>query len=327
MPQGIARIPRRARNISMFKRITPVEELPQFADLPIERICVGPAARTLAVSISGDLAAPLLPIVCIPGYVRNMLDFAALRTALGRLPDPSRAVVLLDLAGRGRSPALPPKSDYSTLLDAEDVIAAVTALGIGKAIFLGQGHGGQVAMAVARRRPGLVGATILVDSGPVTNPRGLVRMRNNLRHITSIRGESAVRAALRKVLSADYPGESEARLDALSEREFWLDPRGRAQGLYDPRLLTRLDAFDFDDVLEPQWPLFDVLSHAPLMLVRTQLSDQLRRETFDEMLRRRPDAATLLISGIGSPALLDGAEEIYAIAEFAQTADGNGEDA
>lgn len=305
----------------MFKRARPVDELPQFADLPIRRICVGPAARNLAACVSGDLATASLPIVCIPGYVRNMLDFVALRTALGRIPGQKRAVVLLDLAGRGRSPALHADAEYSTLLDAEDVAAAVTALGIGRAIFLGQGHGGQVVMALARRRPTLVGATVLVDSGPVTDPRGLVRMRNNLRHVSAIKGEEPSRAALRKVLSADYPGETEARLNALSERLFWFDTRGKPQGLFDPRLLARLDAFDFDDVFEPQWALFDALAHAPLMLVRTQLSDQLRRETFEEMLRKRPDAATVLISGMGSPALLDGAEEIYAIAEFAQAVD------
>ena len=52
------------------------------------------------------------------------------------------------------------------------------------------------------------------------------------------------------------------------------------------------------------------------MLLRTQLTDQLRRETFDEMTRRRPDAVALTIAGQGSPALFDQREEIEAVAEF-----------
>ena len=62
--------------------------------------------------------------------------------------------------------------------------------------------------------------------------------------------------------------------------------------------------------------LFDALTCAPLMLLRTQLTDQLRRETFDEMVRRRPDAEALTIAGQGSPALFDQREEIEAVAEF-----------
>ena len=52
------------------------------------------------------------------------------------------------------------------------------------------------------------------------------------------------------------------------------------------------------------------------MLLRTQLTDQLRRETFEEMTRRRPDAVALTIDGQGSPALFDQREEIEAVAEF-----------
>jgi hypothetical protein len=46
------------------------------------------------------------------------------------------------------------------------------------------------------------------------------------------------------------------------------------------------------------------------------MTDLLRRETFDEMMRRRPDAEAQVIAGQGSPALLDQKEEIGAIADF-----------
>ena len=69
-------------------------------------------------------------------------------------------------------------------------------------------------------------------------------------------------------------------------------------------------------MLAAQWPLFDALAGVPLMLLRTQLTDQVRRQTFEEMLRRRPDAVALTIAGQGSPALFDQHQEIEAVADF-----------
>lgn len=310
------------KDFMFFRRADPIDMLPQFAALPITQVCPCAAARPLAVHVAGDLSVPRAPLVCIPGYVRNMLDFAALARGIAA----DRPVVLIDLAGRGRSAALPREIAYSTLTDAEDVLSTLTALGIERAVFLGQGHGGQVAMLVARRRPSVLGGTILLDAGPVIDSRGLVRMRNNLRYILSLKTEKAARDALRRILLADYPGETEDRIAELAGRLFHFDRSGRPKGFFDLRLLEQIEKFDFDDVLEPQWPLFDALTHAPLMLARTQLTDQVRRATFDEMMRRRPDAATLILSGEGSPALLEGAAERDAIAAFASEADPRDED-
>lgn len=305
----------------MAKRATSIDDLPQFQSLPVSRICPGPARRRIAIHLAGDLSGEATPLVCIPGYTRTMLDYRALADGLPRLAQSARARVLVDLAGRGRSDPLPRGTAYSTPIDAADVIAACDALGIRRAVLAGQGHGGQVAMIVAKRRPALVAATVLIDSGPVTDPRGLVRLRNNFRHLVGLRNADAGRAALRKILAADYPSEAEPVLDALGGHLFAAGNRGVLRPLFDPRLIDQIEAFEFDDVLEPQWPLFGCLHHAPLMLVRTQLSDQLRRETFEEMRRLRPDAALLTIAGQGCPALLDDAESLSAIEAFARLAD------
>src|SRR5690606_1244439 len=116
---------------------------------------------------------------------------------------------------------------------------------------------------------------------------------NNMQHIASLRGAKTVEAGFRRILGGDYPGKTETDLAALALRTHWFDKRGRARPLFDDALLERIKDISFDDVLVPQWPLFDALSPAPLMILRTQLTDQLRRETFDEMTRRRPDAIAL----------------------------------
>lgn len=296
------------------KRTVPSEHA-AFADLPITHVTLAAGLRA-AVHVRGRLSSGRLPVVCLAGYQRNMSDFSSLAAHFGRIAGEDWPVVLVDLPGRGRADDRIRTEDYSSLADARDVASIMAALGIGPAIMLGQGHGGQVSMALAASHPLLVAGTVLLDAGPVTDSRGIVRLRNNLAHIDSLQGAAVVTAGLRRMLSGDYPGLADDRLEALIGRSHFIDKRGKAKPLFDRRLIDALASINFDDVLMAQWPLFDALRCAPLMLLRTQLTDQLRRETFDEMVRRRPDALALTIAGQGSPALFDQREEIEAVARF-----------
>ncbi len=245
-----------------------------------------------------------------------MSDFAAFAGYFRRVGGGEWPVVLIDLPGRGRADDRARAEDYSSLTDARDVASVIAALGISKAVMLGQGHGGQVTMALAAAHPLLIGGSVLLDSGPVTDSRGIVRLRSNLAHVEALRGAKTVTAGFRRILGGNYPGLPDDRLNALLGRSHLIDRRGRARPLYDRRLIEALAGINFDDVLAAQWPLFDALTCAPLLLMRTQLTDQLRRETFDEMVRRRPDALALTIAGQGSPALFDQSAEIEAVADF-----------
>lgn len=171
-------------------------------------------------------------------------------------------------------------------------------------------------MALAMHHPLLIAGTVLLDAGPVTDPRGIVRLRGNLQYVESLKGENLLRIGFRRMLGGGYPDQTEQRLDALFGRSHWITKRGRAEPLYDRRLIDTLRDFEIDDVLVAQWPLYDALRCAPLFLLRTQLTDQLRRETFEDMQRRRPEAKALTIAGQGSPALFDQREEIDAVAAF-----------
>lgn len=296
------------------KRIVPPDH-PAFADMPAAMVTLAAGVRA-AVHVAGSLSSRRLPVVCIPGYQRNMSDFTDFASYFRRAGGGEWPVVLIDLPGRGRADDRLDAGDYGSTADARDVASLIASLGIGKAIILGQGHGGQVAMALAARHPLLIAGTVLLDSGPVTDSRGIVRLRNNLAHIESLRGAKVVAAGFRRILAGDYPGLPDARLSVLMGRTHHIDSRARARPLYDRRLIEALASINFDDVLAAQWPLFDALTCAPLMLLRTQLTDQLRRETYEEMTRRRPDAVALTIAGQGSPALFDQREEIEAVAEF-----------
>jgi len=291
-----------------------------FDGLPVTMVTLGRAQAQAAVYVAGRLSRTRVPLICVAGYHRNMSDFADFLPIFAHLNGADWPVVLIDLQGRGRSSDRPVKQTYGSPSDARDLSSVATALGIESAVFLGQGYGGQVVMALAAQRPGLIAGAVLIDAGPVTDTRGIVRLRNNLAYIESLRGARQVLAGCKRMLASDHPGASDGQLERLALRTHYFDRRGRARPLFDAYLVKALQDFSLDDVLVAQWPLFDALKFAPLLLMRTQLTDQLRRETFEEMARRRAEAPAVTIMGQGSPALLDETDEVSMIAQFVREA-------
>lgn len=306
--------------LTMFGKRTVPADHPAFARLPVIPIAVGPAGEQIAVHVSGRLAIGQAPLVCVSGYHRNMSDFTDFLELFHGGFEQGQPVVLVDFKGRGRSSDRGDKSHYASPVDAHDLSQVCTALGIESAAFMGQGYGGQVIMALAAQRPTLIAGAILIDAGPVSDPRGLVRLRNNLGDLDGLRTPASLRAMFRRMLASGYPGISDPMLDVLAARTHYLDRRGRVRPLFDPHLIRILDAFEHDDILVAQWPLFHALDQIPIMLMRTQLTDQLRRETFDEMMRRRRDAEGYIIEGQASPALLSTHDDVDPIAEFVRQA-------
>ena len=292
------------------------ETYPAFADLPVQRIAAGPLDEKLAVHRHGDEADRRPPLVCLAGFQRNMADFADFVRLFPRLAGEDWPVILIDLKGRGRSDPRRNKALYTTTEDARDVVSVLAALGVGRAFFLGQGHGGLVIEILAREAPSLVAGTILVDAGPLIDTRGLVRLKNNLADLEGRRTETAFKAMVRRALSADYPMLGDARLDVLAARTHFLDKGGRVRALFDPHLGEMLKLIEHDDELKSQWPLYDGLAIAPLLLVRTQRTDLVRRDVFEEMVKRRPDVRLHLIEGQGSPALFDTIADVEPVAHF-----------
>lgn len=298
-----------------LKRPAP-DDLPAFAGLDVRRLSVGPLDEHLAVHVRGRLGSGRPPLIFVPGLNRNMADFAEAASLIGRGLETDWPMVLVDLKGRGRAADRRDGRHYLSTNDARDLVEVLASLALDSAVFVGQGYGGQVVMALAAAAPRLIGGAVLIDAGPVTDPRALVRLRTILTQLDGARGQGAYRAMFRRVLAADYPGVAEADYDRLAGRTHWLDKRQRVHALFDRALIKMLASFEHDDILVPNWPFFDALGHAPLLLLRTQLTEQVRRETFEEMLRRRPDAEGYVLEGQGSPALLATPEDVGPIIEF-----------
>ena len=75
---------------------------PPFVPLPVTHVTLEAGLRA-AVHVAGTLSSRRLPVVCIPGYQRNMSDFTEFAGYFRRMGRGEWPVVLLDLPGRGRS--------------------------------------------------------------------------------------------------------------------------------------------------------------------------------------------------------------------------------
>lgn len=296
-------------------RFVPLD-IDAFKTLGVRMVTVAGGDAEVALHLSGSLCSTKLPLVCVPGYQRNMSDFLDFLPHFRAMVGADWPVVLVDLRGRGRSRDRARVLDYGSPNDAVDLLAVITSLGIERAILLGQGYGGQVIMALGAMRPAAIAGAILVDAGPASVPASLVRLRSNLKYIASLQGRSGLTAAFNRMLAADYPCASEDRLAALAGRTHFIDARARACPLFDPALTSALEAFDADDALLAQWPLFDNLHGARLALIRTELTDQILAADFAAMIERRPDAVHLIIGGEGSPALFSRPADVAPIANF-----------
>ncbi|HUV32474.1 MAG TPA: alpha/beta hydrolase [Devosiaceae bacterium] len=280
-------------------------------------ITTGAAARKIAVTIDGSLdSGRLTPVVCLAGLNRNGEDFGAFVSHLHDMAAADWPVVRIDLIGRGGSTREIRGVPYSTMQDVADAVSAVRALGVHRAIWVGQNHGGQVIQMLATSHPGMIAGAVLCDSGPVIDVRGLVRLRNNLDFLADIRGETGFLEAYRQILGVAYPLLPASGLDKVALRTHRVGKRGRIEPRFDPRIVRGLDGFENSDVMSPQWQMFDALGHVPLMIMHTELSDLLRIDVFDKMAQRRPGAIRIDIPNEGSPALLEGPSEAGSLAGF-----------
>ncbi|MFE7546424.1 alpha/beta fold hydrolase [Streptomyces gardneri] len=85
--------------------------------------------------------------------------------ALVPLLTTSHRVIRIDLPGHGRS-AEPADGDYSPLEQGRRIGTALDRLGVERAIVIGHSSGGYPATALAERRPDLVTALTLINTGP-----------------------------------------------------------------------------------------------------------------------------------------------------------------
>lgn len=256
------------------------------------------------------------PILCLHGLTRNSRDFEEFANQFA-----GRAQILVpDFRGRGMSDRDPEPAHYLPTTYAADVLQLLDELGIERAVFIGTSLGGLVTMLIAGIQPNRIKAAVLNDVGPDLDQRGLDRIRTYVGKAMRFRSWDE---------AAEYIANVNRRLPASYGHDDWL----RAA-----RRVCKEDAdgaivFDYDmAIAEPfnqrndgaapfdMWPLFRQLAHAPLLVVRGELSDLLSLSTAEAMVADHPDAELVTVPGVGHAPALTEPEAVAAIGRLLERA-------
>ena len=248
-----------------------------------------------------------LPVIALAGLTRNGSDFDYVAPHLSNV-----RLIRLDYRGRGRSPWTGAET-YTIPVEAGDTIALMDHLGLDRAAILGTSRGGLIGMVLAAMaRPRLSGVA-LVDVGPELAPEGLDVIRGYLGRNPSAR-TLAEAAAMRAALQPGFDGVPAERWEA-EVRKHYIETADGLTINYDPSLreaVLEAGAQPAPDL----WPLYDALAGLPTALIRGANSNLLSRDTFDEMLRRRPDMIHATVPGRGHVPFLDEPEALDALSRW-----------
>jgi pimeloyl-ACP methyl ester carboxylesterase len=255
----------------------------------------------------GSRTASNLPVVCLPGLARTTADFEEFGHALASSAKAPRAVYAVDYRGRGRSEYDRDTSNYSIEVELSDLLAVLTALGIGRAVFVGTSRGGLLIMLLAAWRPGAIAGAVLNDIGPVIEPKGLMRIKGYVGKLPQPTNYDDAATILRRLFAAQFPALTDGEWTAFARRSFE-ERDGRLVSNYDPRIAETLRGVNPERPLPALWNAFDALAGVPVMVIRGANSDILSPATVKAMrARRRKALKTIEVPDQGHAPLLSGA--------------------
>lgn len=274
----------------------------------------------LYARVYGAPTPSALPAICLAGLTRNAADFHGLALHLSRHPTSPRQVVAFDYRGRGRSDRDRTWTNYDVVVEANDVVAGLAALGIEHGAFIGTSRGGLIIHVLGAMRPTLLKAVVLNDIGPVVEGAGLAQIRAYLERAPKPRSLAEAVEIGRAAQKDNFPALTDADWERMA-RAFYREEKGRAVADFDPALLKTLKAVDLSSPLPTFWPQFDGLRAVPMLAIRGENSKLLSAETLDEMARRHPRLQTITVEGQGHAPLLETGTLPQQIAAFLAKAD------
>jgi pimeloyl-ACP methyl ester carboxylesterase len=280
-----------------------------------------PDGLRLHARIYGTGNEGALPVVCLSGLTRNAADFHDLALHLSQRARTKRKVIAFDYRGRGDSAWDENWQNYNPLVEANDALAGLDALGVGKAALIGTSRGGLIIFTIAALRPALLGAAVVDDIGPVVESVGLAAIRSYLESAPKPRDFAEVAAFAKAANGTAFPALTDADWQRAARAQ-WREREGKPVQAFDPALLNTLAGVDANTQLPTIWPQFEALSSVPMLAIRGENSLLLSAETFAEMGRRHPRIETVTVAGQGHAPYLETAGLPMRIEAFLERVDG-----
>ena len=253
------------------------------------------------------------PLLLMHGLTRNSADFEPLAAHLAG----KYRLIVPDQRGRGLSEVDPDPANYRPDLYAADMWALLDSLDIERVTLIGTSMGGLMAMIMAATVPVRVSAILLNDVGPVVSNVGLDRLRGYVGGSAAMANwnEAADRCAA--INGQAFPDYAQDDWMAFARRCCTEVPDGGIRFAYDPAISSGLQGPEPNAAPPNLWPMWDMLTDFPMLLIRGEVSDILAAETADEMaLRHRGPFARIDIAGRGHAPMLDEPAAVAAITEF-----------
>lgn len=274
--------------------------IPEFADFHYS----AQDGLNLHARIYGERDGDRLPVVCLPGLTRNARDFHELALMLSRDTERPRKVIAFDYRGRGGSQYDRNWKNYAVPVEAADVMAGMTALGVEKAAFIGTSRGGLIVFALAAMRPAALGAVVLNDVGPVLEGVGLAHIASYLKRSPKPKSFADAVEIQRTANAEDFPALKDEDWGRMAHA-FYREEKGRPVADFDPALAKTLSEIDLNKPLPALWPQFDGMKAVPLLAIRGANSRLLAPETLEQMAVRHPGMEAVTVAGQGHAPLLE----------------------
>ncbi|RWD49686.1 MAG: alpha/beta hydrolase [Mesorhizobium sp.] len=274
----------------------------------------------LHARIYGETNTDGWPVACLPGLTRNARDFHEFALYLSSKAKRPRKVIAFDYRGRGQSDYDPDITHYNVGVEAGDVLAGLSELGIEEAAFIGTSRGGLIIHVLGALKPAVLKAIVLNDIGPVIEAQGLAQIRAYLDRAPKPKTFAEAVDAQRRVHGASFP----ALTDADWARMVSAICRDTDAGLvpdFDPALVDTLADVDFSKPLPDLWPQFDALAAAPMLAIRGDNSKLLSAATLEAMGKRHPGMEAITVEGQGHAPFLETGNLPQEIADFLDRAE------
>lgn len=257
-------------------------------------------------------ANPKHTLLCLHGLTRNSKDFSQLCEQLNS----EYRVIAVDFRGRGHSEYDPNPENYQPLTYANDMQGLFKAMHLDKVVIIGTSLGGLVAMLLAAQCPETVSAIVINDIGPEINLEGLQRIKAYVSEDRSVSSWEEAVAVTRQSQAAEYPDFSAEDWGNFTRNLYRENEDGLPVLDYDNAIATTMAAADESPQANDLWPVFELIKHIPILVIRGKLSDILTRDCVDRMQQTSATLQYCEVDNRGHAPLLTEPVSLEAIQQF-----------